>query len=246
MSIGEWCIIFRELLCIYLNAESFNTTNQKGESVDRTLMAAVKSLNPNKTKKNQNQNKQHVKRHERENKQEAHSNMALLKRLNNRMLMIFSSPKAAEYQFEIEKHILRIEEKVLSYQTIEDIRHANRIMRFVVAMHSEGEEAIDMEYLYLTKEIVKYGYTMEFANDKVKHDFISAILRDREYIGTQQDNKLYQYEKELVDLLSREEWNDCSDPKIICQNICENKEMDNSRIAALRIALGVFAHSCRR
>lgn len=225
MSIGEWCIVFRELLCIYLNAESFNTTNQKGESVERTLMAVVKSLNPNKTKNNQNQNKQSEKRHERENKQEAHSNMALLKRLNSRMLLIFSSPEAAEYQFEIEKHILRIEEKVLSYRTIEDIRRANRIMSFVAAIYSEGEEYIDMEYLYLTKKFGKYGYTMEFANDKVKHDFISTILRDREYIGTQQDNEFYQCGEELVDLLSREEWNDCGDPKIICQKICENKEI---------------------
>lgn len=149
MPVDNWCVLFRELMYIELKNDEISTYNQKGESVTRKLSAIVKSLNPERNvayrypESEDTGNKKRKPRTERDNRQESHSNMALRNRIRNRFLLLYSSPEIVDCRNEIERHILSMEQKILSYQTMEKIREADRTMRFPAAMCSVGNELIE-------------------------------------------------------------------------------------------------------
>lgn len=180
--ISIWCIVFRELLYISLKYESIDNKFKYYRNSKRTLTATVKSNSDF----------------------EGLAKMILIKHLQDRITLMYQSEEVVSYNQKIEKHILDIEEKVMLFHTIDEIREADKIIRFVVSLSSESEEFIEMKYKYLTYnlwyETIKKGmytqraYNIEFINDKIKHDFLSALSRDTSYRGVQ-NMKLYYFDE---------------------------------------------------
>lgn len=122
-SIDKWCIVFRELLYIFLKDEFINNKCKYYRNPTKTLTAAVKSNSDF----------------------EVLPNMILIKHLQDRLILMCQSPDVVKYRQEIEKLILDMEEAVLQYYTIKEIREADRILRFIVGIRSESEEFIELK-----------------------------------------------------------------------------------------------------
>ncbi len=122
-SIDKWCIVFRELLYIFLKDESIDNKCKYYRNPLKTLTAAVKSNSDF----------------------EALPNMILIKHLQDRLILMYQSPDVVRYRQEIEKLMLDAEEAVLQYQTMDEIREADRILRFIVGICSESEEFIELK-----------------------------------------------------------------------------------------------------
>lgn len=202
MPVYKWCILFRELIYIYLKDEGISTYNQKGEAVPRTLSAIIKSLNPNRNVKCSNSepsdlnNKKRKPRTERFDRQEALSNMALRNRLKNRLILLYGSPEIVDCRNEIERHILSIEKNVFSYQTIDEIKRASRIMLYVTALYYPSNEDLTAEeYKY---NMAQFNYTLDFLNPDKRRYFFSAIKIDEHFILSERPEELKEAEKDLV------------------------------------------------
>ncbi|MDE6787844.1 MAG: hypothetical protein K2J47_00800 [Ruminococcus sp.] len=197
-SIDKWCIVFRELLYIFLKGESIDNKCKYYRNPLKTLTAAVKSNSDF----------------------EALPNMILIKHLQDRLILMYQSPDVVRYRQEIEKLMLDAEEAVLQYQTMDEIREADRILRFIVGICSESEEFIELKdkllkfdlwsrcmmketytqiglmnamYTECTAEqkdlfarICQYQlnngiyweYDIRYKDKYVRHDFLSALSRD--------------------------------------------------------------------
>ena len=200
MPVDKWCILFRELIYIYLKDEGISTYNQKGESVPRTLSAIIKSLNPNRNVKCSNSepsdlnNKKRKPRTERFDRQEALSNMALRNRLKNRLILLYGSPEIVDYRNEIERHILSIEKNVFSYQTIDEIKRASRIMLYVTALYSPSNEELTLEEYEYNKEQF-YDCNLVFLNPDKRRYFFGAIKIDEYFVLSERPKELIEAEK---------------------------------------------------
>lgn len=171
-----WCVVFRELLYIFLKDESIDNTYRYYKNAMKTLTSAVKSNSDF----------------------EALPNMILIKHLQDRLILMYQSPDVVKYEQEIEKQILDMEEVVLRYHTMEEIHKADKALRFIVGIRSESKEFIDLvlkgpEFYYLE-------YDIQFISKQVQHDFLSALSRDKASRGIQ-NMFLYNLDKELFKLL---------------------------------------------
>ena len=172
-SIDKWCIVFRELLYIFLKDESIDNKSKYYRNPTKALTAAVKSNSDF----------------------EALPNMILIKHLQDRLILMYQSPDVVRYRQEIEKLMLDAEEAVLQYQTMDEIREADRILRFIVGIHSECEESIDLMLKYL--EFHYLGYDIRFITKQIKRVFLSTLNRDKSCRGTQ-NMELYYLDRELL------------------------------------------------
>ncbi|MCM1220002.1 MAG: hypothetical protein NC548_36485 [Lachnospiraceae bacterium] len=173
-----WCIVFRELMHIFLKGESIETQQDYYKNKSQVLTAAVKSNADCR----------------------AFQNMILTKHFRDRHTLMYSSPKVVEYRQEMEKHILDIEESVMRFQTLEEIVEANRIMSFVVFLNFLSEERLIFAdlLLHLNTNDFDTKYNIYFNDDKAEHHFISALISDITF-----RNKNLSKNKTAVSLISK-------------------------------------------
>lgn len=131
---------------------------------------------------------------ERIDRQEAHSNMALRNRLKNRLILLYGSPEIVDCRNEIERHILSIEKNVISYQTVDEIKRASRIMLYVTELYSpSNEDLTEEEYKYNKAQF--YNCTLGFLNPDKRRYFFGAINIDKYFVLSERPEELIEAEK---------------------------------------------------
>ncbi len=160
-AIDTFCVVFRELLYIFLKNESIDNKHRYAKNKTITMTAAVKN------KFNFN----------------ALLNMILIKHFQDRLTLMYSSQEVIECRQEIDKHIFDIEENIMRCQTLEEIIEADRIISFVVALNSQNEELNLITHSSLTLNTNGFNgeYNIYFNDNETKRYFFSALVIDKSY-----------------------------------------------------------------
>ena len=203
MSVERWCILFRELIFIKITDQSITTFDDRGWKKSRTLSAIIASLksernvNSSNPKSSESDNTKRKTRTEKADRREAISNMALRHRLENRWLLLYSSPEIVDCRNDIVKHILSIAENVFSYDTVKDIKSVNRIMFYITSLYSISyADLVAEEFDY--DITLFYGYSLGFFNKTVRRLFLAASKIDEYFVLSDRPDELKEAERDYI------------------------------------------------
>ena len=203
MSVERWCFLFRELIFIKITDQSITTFDDRGWKKSRTLSAIIASLksernvNSSNPKSSESDNTKRKSRTEKADRREAISNMALRHRLENRRLLLYSSPEIVDCRNDIVKHILSIAENVFSYDTVKDIKRVNKIMFYITSLYSISYADLSAEESDYNRTLF-YGYSLGFFNKTVRRLFLAASKIDEYFVLSDRPDKLKEAERDYI------------------------------------------------